>query len=166
MQSSNLNALARCRPKQLPKLFGSRVLLLWICLNLSGCTQHGFFVQKETIDRNFLASSHIGTPDPRQEHPLTGERLLIRWNFPPEVFAKDLLLIATVRFWDDREVIVTEPISKRIAFTTLFFAWSPEEPEKRILTYRVQAIAADGEVVGWWEHPLWTPLISLDSTSS
>ncbi len=138
-----------------------RISLFFICLNLASCTQHYFYVQQEKIDRNFLASSHIGTPDPRQENPTTGQRLLIRWNFPSEIFAKNLSLVTTVRFWDDQEVVLTEPIQRRTAFTTLFFASSPLEKEKRILTYRVQAISSQGEVVGWWEHPLWTPLISL-----
>ena len=100
------------------------------------------------------------TPDPRQENPTLGRRLAVSWDFPRSLFAKDLQLIVIVRFWDNTEETIVQPITRRRDFAVFFFpAASPDE--KRILTYQVRAISAEGEVVGKWEHPLWTPLIEV-----
>ena len=117
-------------------------------------------MQQDWVDRNFLASSWVQTPDPRQENPTLGRRLAVSWDFPRSLFAKDLQLIVIVRFWDNTEETIVQPITRRRDFAVFFFpAASPDE--KRILTYQVRAISAEGEVVGKWEHPLWTPLIEV-----
>ena len=128
--------------------------------NLVSCYKNHFYVSEESIDRNFLASSHIGTPDPRQADPPIGQRLLVSWQFPKSVFEKDLELQVTIRFWDDTQKTYLEPINRKRDYTSFFV---PHETGKdtRILTYRVQAISKTGEVVGHWDHQFWTKLIDV-----
>ena len=131
-------------------------LFFLILFGTVGCSKSYFYVQQERIDRNFLASSQVHTPDPRQDDPPEGTSLLIRWDFPLSVFEKKLTLVATVRFWDTDEEVVVRLIQRKRDSCALFF------PNRKILTYFVQAISADGEVVGRWEHQLWTEWIDLD----
>lgn len=119
-------------------------------------------MQQEWIDRNFLASSHIRTPDPRQENPPVGQRLLVSWEFPRSTFAKELELFLTVRFWDDTQETFSQRMERRRDFTAFFFpSDATGGKDRRILTYRVQAIAKTGEIVGEWDHQFWTKLIDV-----
>lgn len=118
-------------------------------------------MQQEWIDKNFLASTYVHTPDPRQENPKVGQRLLVSWDFPRSVFEKKLLLKAIVRFWDGSQQIIEQKIERRRGYEAFFFAKQGQSEDKKILTYLVQAISEQGEIVGFWEHQFWTPLIEV-----
>lgn len=120
----------------------------------AGCYKNHLYVQQEWVDRNFLASSHVGTPDPRQECPPQGQRLLVSWKFPRSFGA--LQLVMTVRFWDNSEEVLCHPIERAWGYAAFFF------DQERILTYRVQVVDVNGEVVECWEHHFWTELIDID----
>lgn len=125
-------------------------------LILSGCcTRDYLYVQEERVDRNFLASTHVGTPDPRQKNPPQGQRLLLAWGFPRKDYLKGLTLITTVRFWDEELKILSLPLERRFGSKAYFFQ------DQEILTYRVQAVSRDGEVISNWEHHFWTEFIEI-----
>lgn len=116
-------------------------------------------MQQEWVNRDFLASSHVGTPDPRQASPPEGQRLLVSWKFPKNLLDQELTLVATIRYWDQSEEILTHPVNKRwghVAFRCF---------KERLLTYRVAVIDRCGEVVDVWEHHFWTKLIDIDRKS-
>jgi hypothetical protein len=120
-------------------------------------------VQQEWVDRNFLASSHVDTPDPRQESPPLGQRLLIAWRFPLNMLDQQLKLILTVRFWDNTEEVLSKPIQKSHGYASFSFLNA-----RKILTYRIQVVDWEGNVVENWEHHFWTKWIDFkrDSVSS
>lgn len=122
----------------------------------SSCSSNYFYVQKEKVDRNFLASTHIHTPDPRQLDPPEGDSLLIRWDFPLSIFDESLSLIAKVRFCNTEEEVVIRPMFRKRDSCRLFF------PHQQILTYLVQAKNSSGDIVGQWEHQFWTEWIDID----
>ena len=116
-------------------------------------------MQQECLDANFLASSRIGTPDPRLENPPCGQRLLIAWCFPEDLFRQNLTLQITVRLWDNSEVREQLDVESKQSHKALFFPSSGQE--RRILTYRIVVTTKEGEVVEIWKHPLWTELIQI-----
>ena len=138
-----------------------KILLFLAAINLASCYKNHFNVQQEWIDREHLASSHIRTPDPRQEDPPVGQRLLVSWDFPRSVFEKRLKLHLTVRFWDDTQETICQPIERRRDYAAFFFPQAEGDKDRRILTYRVQAITEKGELAGEWEHQFWTRLIDV-----
>ena len=107
------------------------------------------------MDKSFLASSHVGTPDPRQEDLIEGQRLLIAWRYPQNLMQDDLRLVLTVRFWDQSEEKFFSPLEKVRGHTAYNFF------QQKILTYRVQVLDKGGEVVDTWEHHFWTQWIDL-----
>jgi hypothetical protein len=113
------------------------------------------YVQQEKVDRNFLASSHIGTPDPRQANPPEGQRLLIGWDFPKSLYQQQLILVASIRFMSEKEKVCRIPIVRKRGSTALFF------PKEQILTYRVQVVAADGSILETWKHHFWTEWLHI-----
>lgn len=122
----------------------------------AGCYKNHLYVQQEWVDRNFLASTHIGTPDPRQECPPEGQRLLVAWRFPGYLFDEQLELVLTVRFWDNTEEVFYQPVEKTRSYAAFYFY------HQRILTYRIQVVNREGEIVETWEHHFWTELIDID----
>ncbi len=115
------------------------------------------------MDAQFLASSKIGTPDPRQEHPPIGQRLIVAWDFPKSLFSRHLSLVTTVRFWDNTEEVLRVPMERKRDVTAFFFSNCDKTIDRRILTYRVEVFALDGTLVKTWEHHFWTRLIDVGS---
>jgi len=128
---------------------------------LTGCYKGHLYVQQEWVDANFLASSKVGTPDPRKEHPPEGQRLIIAWDMPKSMFQQGLTAIATVRFWDQSEQVRTFPLERKRDVKAFFFLNQGFTQDRKILTYLVQIISETGDIVEVWEHPFWTELIDL-----
>jgi len=116
-------------------------------------------VQQEWVDRTFLASSHVGTPDPRQDCPPDGQRLLVSWKFPSNLLGEQLRLIITVRFWDNVEEVICHPVTRAWSYAAFNFFQS------KILTYKVEVVDYKDEVIDVWEHHFWTELIDIDLIS-
>jgi hypothetical protein len=135
----------------------------WIALLflLTSCYKGHLYVQQEWIEKEWLASSRVLTPDPRQENPPQGQRLLIAWDFPKSLFQQGLTVQATVRLWDNTQTVHTYPIERKRSFTSFFFPHRPETDD-RILTYKVQVINQEGKIVETWEHQFWTELIQIN----
>lgn len=141
-----------------------KVILLIFLFLFSGCYKRHLYVQQEWVDANFLASSKVHTPDPRQDHPPRGQRLIIAWDFPKSVFEKGLTMVATVRLWDNTQQVFRHPLIRKRDITALFFSNAVVDIDRRILTYKVQVFAADGQEVEKWDHQLWTELIEIGHT--
>lgn len=124
-------------------------------------------MQQEWVDRNFLASTHVGTPDPRQEHPPEGQRLIVAWDFPRSLFQRELQLVITVLLWDQTQKIIVLPVERKRDAAAYFFP-NPglNKSGKSILTYRVQAVDKEGNLVSAWEHHLWTEWIDIDCSAA
>lgn len=121
-------------------------------------------MQQLTVDRDFLASTVVGTPDPRQAHPPSGQRLLVGWSFPRELFEESLTLVCTVRFWNHEEKQIAVPLETRRGSESFYFPSSDQN--HKILTYRVDVKDCAGAIVESWKHHFWTELIVVESKAS
>jgi len=126
----------------------------------TSCYKGHLYVQQEWIDRDFLASTHVGTPDPRQERPPDGQRLLVSWRFPKCLYDQQLTLAITVRFWDNKEEVILQPVKRQLSYTALYFP--KREGQGKILTYKIDVVNSEGGIVETWEHHFWTELIDID----
>ncbi len=120
-------------------------------------------MQQEWVDAEFLASSKIKTPDPRQDNPPNGQRLLVGWKFPQNLFDEKLTLVTTVRLWDNSEEMFYQPIEQKWGYAAYYFP-SGDCIERRILTYRIEVINEEDEVIETWDHHFWTELIELSKS--
>jgi hypothetical protein len=133
-----------------------------VCIGLiTGCYKNHLYVQQEWVDANFLASSKVQTPDPRQERPPLGQRLIIAWDFPKSIFQEGLDMVATVRLWDNSQTVYREVLERKRDVKALYFANDQAGIDRRILTYRVQIFDKNGWEVEKWEHQFWTELIDI-----
>lgn len=116
------------------------------------------YVQQEWVNASFLASSKVGSPDPRQDHPPQGQRLVIAWDLPRSLFERELTWVATIRLWNHSECVFRGDVSRRRDATAVFIP-ANNDPNLWILTYRVQLVDISGAVVETWEHHFWTEAI-------
>ena len=133
-----------------------RVRIFSIILTLlSSCYKDHLYVQQEWVDQTFLASMHVNTPDPRQECPPCGQRLLVAWRFPSNMIDYGLNLILTVRFWDNSEEEVCRRLESSRGYEVFNFF------DEEILTYRIQIFDDADNLIETWEHHFWTKLIDI-----
>lgn len=140
----------------------SSILGIAFSLTLGSCTLHRLDVQTQYLTPDYLASNHIGTPDPRRNEPLIGQRLLVQWSLSEkELCDQELLLYLVVRFRDRQEEKVWIPVASKRG-TYLFNVDADRYIEtKGILTYYAQ-IQSSADVIAHWRHPLWVELIQFD----
>lgn len=67
---------------------------------------------------------------------------------------------ATVRFWDNSEIIEPVTLPRKRGYAALFF------PDQKILTYRVDVFDRQGQIIETWEHQFWTELIEVGRDES
>jgi hypothetical protein len=142
-----------------------RLSIFFLLLSL-GCHRSPYLsLSQEKVDDSYLASTHVETPDPRQEHPPLGQRIIIQWVVSSELLQKGVHLDLHLLFWNDTTETVSYPIHHRSGSKVYFLLDDAFEKTKGILTYKAEILTDEGEKVTEWKHKLWVNLISLDSIS-
>lgn len=139
--------------------------LILILLSLTSCCFQRLSVYTDYIGPESLASAQIGSPDPLALNPPTGQRLIVKWHVPHAYMdLEDLHLEIALRFRDHTTQNLTIPI-EHTAGTYLYPVLGETYCQTRgILAYHVQLIGGD-EPLEEWIHPLWTPIIELNTPS-
>lgn len=134
--------------------------------SLVGCYKNHLYVQQEWVDSQFLASAHVGTPDPRLADPPEGQGLLLAWRFPDHLFEENLIFVITVRLWNNSEKILTKSVEEQRGSMAFYFPNKGLEQDLRILTYKIEVFNEEDELVEEWKHHFWRELIELHPESS
>ena len=134
---------------------------LFFLLACSGCRPYYLTVMQEWVDVRYLASTYVNTPDPRQENPPMGQKLILDWRVPKEILKKHPEVVLDLILWDYTTRQIRIPIKHGMDSrpSRLF----DEEYEKTggILTYKAEIITEDGEIFREWKHQLWVNLITV-----
>ncbi|MCH9630373.1 MAG: hypothetical protein S4CHLAM37_03690 [Chlamydiia bacterium] len=141
------------------KFLLSLCLLIFCCMS---CQTYYVSVTREAIDRSSLASSFAKTPDPRQLDPPSGERLLIQWNLLSKDVHEDLICSLSLIYKNYEEETVHYKVDAKRDVISYFLLGDRYETTKGIMTYKVEILTKEGEVVKSFKHQLWTKLIKLD----
>lgn len=132
-----------------------------LSLILPGCRQYYLSVCQEWVDARYLASTHVGTPDPRQAHPPIGQMLILDWRVPKDLFEKKPEVVLDLIFWDYTTKQIRIPITRRMDFST--YRLFNEEYDKTggILTYKAEIVTEGGTIYRTFKHQLWVNLITV-----
>jgi hypothetical protein len=131
-------------------------------LLLAGCEKYYLSICQEKVDRNYLASTHVGTPDPRQDNPPMGQMLIIDWKVPKKVLEEKPFILLHVVYWDYTEQDFTFPVEKQMGYVTYRLLNKEYEKKMGILTYKAEIVTDQHKVYKEWVHQLWVNLIRLD----
>lgn len=140
------------------------IIKLVLCVSLlviTGCSQYYLSVSQQWLDVDYLASSHVATPDPRQLDPPLGQMLVLSWRLPEAVFVSNPRLILDLILWDYTTTEVSFPIERRMDFTTYRLVNQDYDQSGGILTYKARILTDEGILFREWKHQLWTPLILI-----
>lgn len=139
--------------------------LSFFLLLLSSCGVSTLSVHQQIIDARYLASTHVKTPDPRQNHPPRGQMLVVEWQIPYPVVLKDAQVVLYVVFKNYEEKKICYALDRRIGYETYSLLNEEFDEKKGILTYRAEIVTADQEVYQEWKHQLWVNVIHVDENS-
>lgn len=148
-------------PTYLPRFLFTASLIL--CLCLSSCSPPYLSIQTDYLNRKKLASFFVNTPDPMQNYPLIGERLLISWSLPPSLLAyEELQIKLTVRFGNRSETTQTYHINKPRGSTEFVLSDQEYIDRRGIFTYKAEMIG-NQQIIRTLHHKMWVELITLES---
>ncbi len=129
---------------------------------LSGCQKYYISIAQERIDKDYLASVALNTPDPRQKNPPLGEKLIIEWRVPREYLAHKPMLYLHVIYKDYTEAFFTYPMPYKMDYAVYDLLGEEYLRKKGILTYQAEVRAPQGEPFLEWKHQLFTKLIVIE----
>jgi len=121
------------------------------------CCRSYVTLQEQWVDKEYLASFYVNTPDPELKCPPCGKNLLIEWNFPVSVFRQNLSIILTARLWDNTTRVYKHKITEKQGYVTMYFSF--KNPNKKLLTYKVEVMNVKNELVENIENQFWAELI-------
>lgn len=137
--------------------------LLLLCAALfSGCRPYYLSICQEWVDVRYLASYQAGTPDPRLAHPPLGQKLILDWRVPKEIYKRNPEVVLDLILWDYTKRQIRFPIKSRMDYATYRLLNEEYEKTGGILTYRASIVTEDGEIFREWKHQLWVNLITID----
>ena len=131
-------------------------------LLFTGCYKNHLYVQVEKVDKDFLASANVGTPDYRLDDPPFGQRINISWWFPKNLYSQELTLYLTVRFWDNTQETKVFNVDKRVGSDSFYFPNKEIDKNHKIITYRIEVFNSKNDIIEIWKHHFWTDLINVD----
>lgn len=142
------------------------IYFLLLPLLLCSCGKSCLTIQTDYLTYKNLASYYVGTPDPRQNVPTVGQRLIISWSVPKAWLSyENLHLEVTIRFRNREEVVETFYISKTRG-TYVFALLNCDYFAKRgILTYKIDLIGGDC-ILEEWRHKIWADLIQINQEAA
>ncbi len=138
-------------------------LALFLLLLCCGCSPVRISARTEYISNESLASYYVGTPDPKQNNPTIGQRMIVLWRIPQEYWKwQEAELHILMRFANHQERELKIPICQNCG-TYIYEILDDEFCETRgILTYKVE-ILSDNCLLAEWRHQLWSRLIEFKS---
>ena len=139
-----------------------KILLgLFLSFVVSSCCKKYLTVQTDYLTNKDLASYYVGTPDPRQNCPTVGQRLIVSWVVPKNYLCyTNLRLEVTMRFRNREEHKEIFPISKTRGTYVYTLLNDDYFSSRGILTYKVDLIGGE-TIFEEWRHRIWIDLIQV-----
>jgi hypothetical protein len=138
--------------------------LLFLLLASFGCQKYYLTLYQEKVDETSLASTYVGTPDPRQKDPPIGQKLIIEWQIPGELLEKHPFISLQVIYRDYSEAQYVYPLSYKSGYTVYLLDGEEYQKTRGLLSYKAELKTSEGEVFRTWQHQLWVPVIRLEQS--
>jgi hypothetical protein len=117
------------------------------------CCRNYVSLQEQWIDKEYLASSYVNTPDKEACCPPCGKNLLIEWNFPISIFKEQLYIILSAKLSDSTVQIYKYKIPSKRGYIAKFFSY--KDFDKKLLTYKVEIFNRNDKLIERVENQFW-----------
>lgn len=135
---------------------------LFCLLLLTGCSKYYLSLRQVPVDPNYLASSHVGSPDPRMTPH--GQKIVLQWAVPPDLLEQEPQIVFHVIYRNHTEKTFVYPIESRMGYEVYSLVNHEYDETGGILTYSAEIMTPDHHVYREWKHQLWANLITLDES--
>jgi hypothetical protein len=135
-------------------------VLFSLLLLFSGCTRRYLTARTEYLTPEYLASSQVRTPDPRQEAFL-GEQIVVHWDLPFALLREEPQLHLSVRFVDRDIKEFSFPVRVRRGYLMVPFLNEEDLCRGGVLSYKIEVSVAE-KCWTAWRHHLWVDIISVN----
>lgn len=129
---------------------------------MAGCRRYYLEVSQQIINQEYLASTHVGSPDPRQSPPLYGRRLIISWQIPQEIYDQNPHIDLDVMFWNYTEERIPFTLGAKRGYVLYTLIGEDFLNKKGILSYKAELVTQSGQVYRSWKQQLWVDLIKVE----
>lgn len=136
--------------------------ILFLLLLSCGCEKYYLSVKREYVDQSKLASTFVGSPEPRQKNPPKGQELIIEWRLPPDALDEELILVLSVIYKNHSEDTICYPVDRRRGVIIYSLLNEDYKKTEGFLTYKAEIKSTQGIVVKEWKQQLWVDLIVID----
>lgn len=138
-----------------------KYIFLVLLLLSTGCQKYYISICQAKLDKDYLASSHVATPDFRQKSPPLGDQLIIEWKVSEEFLRETPLLYLHVIYKDYTEAFFSYPMSYRMGYVVYSLLGEEYKEKKGLLTYKAEIRTEKGGIFRDWKHQLWTNLLVI-----
>lgn len=135
-------------------------ILLLLCL--CGCEKYYLSVKHEYVDKSKLASTYVGSPDPRQKSPPKGQELILEWRLPMGTVDDKMTLVLDVLYKNYTQTTICYPVSRRRGVIIYSLLGEEYKEKEGLLTYKAEIRDEEGTILQEWKQQLWTELIVID----
>lgn len=136
-------------------------VLFLILLISAGCGRPRLALQQQQITPAYLASTNVGTPDPRT--PPKGQMIVAEWFVPRWVVNESPILSIDILFENLTEDRVEFPITSTVGYETYSVLNKQFKETGGLLAYKAEITNTEGEILAEWKHQLWVKLITVDA---
>lgn len=136
--------------------------LIFLLLVLCSCDKYYLTVKRQYIDVAKLASTFVGSPDPRQKNPPKGQELIMEWRLPEEAMEEEITLVLSIIYRNHTEKTICYPLKRRRGVVTYSLLGKQYKETEGLLTYKAEIVGKDQTVIKQWKQQLWTDLIVID----
>ncbi|MCB1115208.1 MAG: hypothetical protein KDK71_01965, partial [Chlamydiia bacterium] len=109
-------------------------------------------MKRETVDRDCLASTFVGSPDPRQKKPPKGQELMIEWRLPESVMDEKFTLVLDVFYKNDSVETFYYPVEKRRGMVTYALLDEKYKEKGGLLTYKAEIRNEKEKIFKQWKQ--------------
>jgi hypothetical protein len=138
--------------------------LFLLLLITTSCQKYYLTIYQERVDRDSLASSHVGSPDPRQKNPPKGQELIIEWQIPEDILRQKPSIHLEMIYRDYSEEKKVYSISHKSGYVVYTLVDDQYKKSKGLLAYKAEIVTDDGQVFRRWQHQMWVKIIRLEET--
>ncbi|MBS0629487.1 MAG: hypothetical protein JSS30_04595 [Verrucomicrobia bacterium] len=135
--------------------------LLSLLILCASCGRPALVLQQQQIGPTYLASTNVGTPDPRT--PPKGQMIIAEYWVPRRIVNEHPILRISVLFHNYCQDCVEFPIRSTVGYETYSVLNREFKETCGLLAYKAEIVTCDGEVLTDWKHQLWTELITIDT---
>lgn len=129
---------------------------------LTGCQKYYLSLRQVPVDPEYLASSRVGSPDPRQSNPPFGQKVVMQWAVPPEILAQKPELVFHLIYKNHTQEEIIYPIEDRCGMEIFSILNEEYQSKGGLLTYQAKIRTESGEIYRDWKHQLWVQLITFE----